>query len=176
MSAIFNGLKAAQRLQAANPMLFQHVARGMAGWNKDYKPAQIPKTEKDCTAAAKKYYLLPEEYRPYADNGLGYGDYPDLGKGLGIESKDPYYPYDFPEHKRNLHETLHADIDLYGEDRFSQAEKPRFTNSQYWLSFVGVMSGCLALYYWLENYRMYRPVAVKQYPGDGRKHYTFESE
>lgn len=78
----------------------------MASWNKDYKPAPIPKDEKACEAAAKKYYLLPEEYRPYADNGLGYGDYPDLGKSLGIESKDPYYPYDFPEHKRNLHETV----------------------------------------------------------------------
>lgn len=78
----------------------------VASWNKDYKPDQFPKTEKQRTEAAKKYYLLPEEYRPYADNGLGYGDYPDLGKGLGIESKDPYYPYDFPEHKRNLHETV----------------------------------------------------------------------
>ncbi|XP_036338541.1 NADH dehydrogenase [ubiquinone] 1 beta subcomplex subunit 8, mitochondrial-like [Rhagoletis pomonella] len=174
MSAVFNGLKTAKRLQAANPALFQNLAKTYATWNKDYKPATIPKSDKERESAAKKYYLLPEEYRPYVDNGLGYGDYPDLGKSLGIEAKDPYYPYDFPEHKRNLHETLHADIDLYGEDRYSQPEQPRFTNSQYWLTFLGVMFGCLALYYWLENYRMYRPVAVKQYPGDGRKHYTFE--
>lgn len=78
----------------------------MAGWNKDYKPAAMPKTEEERLAAAKKYYLLPEEYKPYADNGLGYGDYPKLEGGLGIEARDPYYPYDFPELKRNLHETV----------------------------------------------------------------------
>ncbi|XP_067637902.1 NADH dehydrogenase [ubiquinone] 1 beta subcomplex subunit 8, mitochondrial [Eurosta solidaginis] len=176
MSALFNGLKAIQRLQVANSSLLQQAARNMAAWNKDYKPGPFPKSKKECIEAAKKYHLLPEEYKPYADDGLGYGDYPRLDIGLGIEAKDPYYPYDFPEHKRNLHEPLHADIDLYGEDRYSQPEKPRFTNAQYWLSFLGVMTGCFLLYFWLEDYKMYRPVAVKQYPGDGRKHYTFERE
>lgn len=78
----------------------------MAGWNKDYKPGPYPKTEAERAAAAKKYNLLPEEYKPYADNGLGYGDYPALHGGLGVEARDPFYPYDFPELKRNLHETV----------------------------------------------------------------------
>lgn len=78
----------------------------VAGWNKDFKPAPFPKTEKERLAAAKKYYLLPEEYKPYADDGLGYGDYPKVGYGLGVEAKDNYYPWDYPEHKRNLHEPV----------------------------------------------------------------------
>lgn len=82
----------------------------VAGWNKDYKPGPYPKTDKEREAAAKKYYLLPEEYKPYADNGLGYGDYPKVGGGLGIENKDSYYPYDYPEHKRNLNEPVSATI------------------------------------------------------------------
>lgn len=75
-------------------------------WNKDYKPGPYPQTEKEREAAARKYNLLPEEYKPYADDGLGYGDYPKLPTGYGVESKDPYYPYDFPEHKRNYNEPV----------------------------------------------------------------------
>lgn len=174
MSALMKSLSLAKQLSAANPRLSIQIARNLAGWNKDYTPGSYPKTEKEREAAAKKYYLLPEEYKPYADNGLGYGDYPKVGGGLGAESKDSYYPYDFPEHKRNFNEPISVDQDLYGEDRYSQAEKPRYNNSTYFLSFLGVMSGCLALYYWLEDKKMYRPVAAKQYPADGVKHYVFE--
>lgn len=74
-------------------------------WNKDYKPAPFPQTEAERLAAAKKYNLLPEEYKPYADNGLGYGDYPQL-PNISIENKDEYYPYDFPELKRNFNEPV----------------------------------------------------------------------
>lgn len=74
-------------------------------WNKDYKPGKFPVTEEEKAAAAKKYNLLPEEYKPYADDGLGFGDYPQL-PNVSVESKDPYYPYDFPEHKRNLHDPV----------------------------------------------------------------------
>lgn len=70
---------------------------------------------------------------------------------------------------------LHADADYYSEDRYSQPCRPRYANSTYWLSFLGVMAGWFLIYFLLEDYKMYRPVAVKQYPGDGRKHYTFET-
>lgn len=127
-------LSLVKKLSAANPALQAHIVRNrkcislkflfclrnfcgrafdnciclftVAGWNKDYKPGPYPKTEKEREAAAKKYYLLPEEYKPYADNGLGYGDYPKVGGGLGVEFKDNYYPYDYPEIKRNFNEPV----------------------------------------------------------------------
>lgn len=49
--------------------------------------------------------MLPEEYKPYADDGMGYGDYPKL-PDIAVESKDPFYPYDFPEAKRNFGEPV----------------------------------------------------------------------
>lgn len=75
-------------------------------WNKDFKPSAYPATKQEREAAAKKYFLLPEEYRPYADDGLGQGDYPKFDDGLGVENKDSFYPYDFPEHKRNFNEPV----------------------------------------------------------------------
>lgn len=38
-------------------------------WNKDWKPGQYPKTDEERRAAAKKYGLLPEDYKPYPDEG-----------------------------------------------------------------------------------------------------------
>ncbi|XP_017871965.1 PREDICTED: NADH dehydrogenase [ubiquinone] 1 beta subcomplex subunit 8, mitochondrial [Drosophila arizonae] len=174
MSALMKSLSLVKKLSAVNPALQAHIVRNLAGWNKDYKPGPYPKTEKEREAAAKKYYLLPEEYKPYADDGLGYGDYPKVGGGLGVEHKDNYYPYDYPEIKRNFNEPISVDHDLYSEDRYSQPDYPRYSKSYYMLCFAGVMGGCLALYYWLEDKKMYRPVAAKQYPADGVKHYTFE--
>lgn len=77
----------------------------MIVWNKDFKPAKFPETEEERAAAAKKYNLLPEEYKPYADDGQGFGDYPKL-PDIPVERKDPNYPYDFPELKRNIHEPV----------------------------------------------------------------------
>lgn len=86
-----------------NNLIISYVV--YSDWNKDYKPAPFPKTEQEIAAAAKKYNLLPEEYKPYADDGLGYGDYPHL-PDVSIETRDAYYPYDFPEHKRNFKEPV----------------------------------------------------------------------
>lgn len=77
----------------------------VSDWNKDFKPGKYPETEEERRAAAKKYNMLPEEYKPYADDGMGCGDYPKM-PDIAIESKDPYYPYDFPEHKRNFNEPV----------------------------------------------------------------------
>uniref|UniRef100_A0A7R9DZ22 NADH dehydrogenase [ubiquinone] 1 beta subcomplex subunit 8, mitochondrial n=1 Tax=Timema monikensis TaxID=170555 RepID=A0A7R9DZ22_9NEOP len=93
-------------------------------WNKDYKPGPYPVTQKERDAAAKKYGLLPAEYEPYPDDGLGYGDYPKL-PAISGDDKDPYYPWDFPEHKRNFNEPVHVDADMYGEDRYNRHSECR---------------------------------------------------
>lgn len=142
-------------------------------WNKDWKPGPYPQTPEERAAAAKKYNLSPEEYEPYPDDGMGYGDYPKL-PDTSVESRDPYYPWDFPEHKRNFGEPLHVHVDMYGEDRFDVSSKPRFTLAQQVLAFIGVVGGFAVVYYWLDDKRMFRPVLPKQYPYKGETHYTFE--
>ncbi|KAJ8666546.1 hypothetical protein QAD02_008208 [Eretmocerus hayati] len=72
-------------------------------WNKDWLPGPHPKTEAEFIEAAKKYNLHPYEYKPYDDDGYGYGDYPELPL-KGVALRDPFYPYDNPVHKRNFNE------------------------------------------------------------------------
>lgn len=62
-------------------------------------------TPEEREAAARKYGLRPEDYEVYADDGMGYGDYPKLPIVSG-DSKDPYENWDFPELKRNYGEPV----------------------------------------------------------------------
>lgn len=82
------------------------------------------------------------------------------------------YVYTFYEPSAD--QQMHAHIDLIGEDRIGSAEPLRFSLQSQALVFAAVMAGTFALYYLLEDYKMYRPVAAKQYPSDG-PHYTFET-
>lgn len=91
-------------------------------WNKDLKPAPYPETQKEREAAAKKYGIPIEEYQPYPDDGMGFGDYPKL-KDESVELRDPFYHWDYPEHKRNFNDPIHAELDAYSEDRYNTGKR-----------------------------------------------------
>lgn len=40
--------------------------------------------------------------------------------------------------------------------------------------FLTCIGGSFALYYWLEDKKMFQPAMPKQLYGDAKKHYTFE--
>ncbi|XP_061715520.1 NADH dehydrogenase [ubiquinone] 1 beta subcomplex subunit 8, mitochondrial [Cydia pomonella] len=141
-------------------------------WNYQYKPGPYPVTLEQREAAAKKYGLSIEEYQPYPEE-MGYGDYPKM-PDIGADSKDPFYPYDQPELKRNFNEPMHARAEIFGEDRYDISMRPRFPVWYQAMWFFGVVGGCFALYFYLEDMKMGRPVTIKQYPKDG-PHYTFSS-
>lgn len=123
MAALVNFSKVAAKL--TNKTSLGAVVSVRNHWNKDFKPAPFPQTQKERDAAAKKYNVDPNKYEVYPDDGLGYGDYPKL-KDESIELRDPYYPWDYPEHKRNFNEPLHAQHDLYSEDRYNSSKKLRW--------------------------------------------------
>lgn len=81
------------------------MSTNVLDWNKDYKPGPYPKTDRERELAAQKYGLTVEEYTPVKDNGCGAGDYPDFPL-VSADAKDPYYPWDFPELKRNFNELV----------------------------------------------------------------------
>ncbi|XP_031828540.1 NADH:ubiquinone oxidoreductase subunit ASHI isoform X2 [Nomia melanderi] len=119
---------------------------GMRKW----LPGLYPKTEEERIKAAEKYGLHPNEYKPEPNDHLTIGDYPQLPL-ISVEGKDPYYPWDMPDIRKNYHEPIHKQFDLLTEDRFAYGVP---TAQNYYKSAV--------------------LCAVKQYPYDGKKHYTFE--
>lgn len=91
-------------LALAQPQMFWLLRHSVADWNYQYKPGPYPNTPEEIAAAAKKYGLTLEEYKPYPED-MGYGDYPKLPE-IGADSKDIHYPWDFPEIKRNFNEPV----------------------------------------------------------------------
>ena len=73
----------------------------LADWNKDWMPGPYPETPEQRAAAAKKYGMLPEDYKPMPNDGFGKGDYPDLPMDPW-EEKDAHYNWDSPDHRRDF--------------------------------------------------------------------------
>uniref|UniRef100_A0A8D0HGC7 NADH dehydrogenase [ubiquinone] 1 beta subcomplex subunit 8, mitochondrial n=1 Tax=Sphenodon punctatus TaxID=8508 RepID=A0A8D0HGC7_SPHPU len=55
-------------------------AQSVSGLSKDMLPGPYPKTPEEwaAAAAANKYNMRVEDYEPYPDKDMGYGDYPKL--------------------------------------------------------------------------------------------------
>ncbi|GJQ68754.1 hypothetical protein Trydic_g17286 [Trypoxylus dichotomus] len=143
-------------------------------WYKDYKPLPFPKTQEEREAAAAKYELTVADYKVYKDDGMGLGDYPKL-PDLSDDEKDPFYPWDNPELKRNFGEPIHMDFDLINEVRYNISAKHRFPGWVMWLQFLMVTGGALFIQFYLERCKMFFGLLPKQYPLQGKTHYTFQS-
>lgn len=143
-----------------------------AYWNKDWKPGKYPTTEEERRAAAKKYGLLPEEYKPIPDDGEGAGDYPGF-KPLAADSRDPFYPWDYPEYRRNYGEPLHINENIHGLDRWNVNQRYKYSTAQKTSMFLGVISISYLLMY-LGNDACFNPAAQQHLPAPGVKHYTYE--
>ena len=148
-------------------------SRTMAYWNKDWKPGPYPRTAEERAAAAKKYGMRVEDYQPYPDDGMGYGDYPMLPR-VSAESRSASELWDIPELKRNYGETMHVDADIITEDKWNPTTRKRISFGQM-LTWLGVVWGSIwAIYLLSLPYPFFLPVKPKQFPADGMKHYTFE--
>uniref|UniRef100_A0A8C5PPQ7 NADH dehydrogenase [ubiquinone] 1 beta subcomplex subunit 8, mitochondrial n=1 Tax=Leptobrachium leishanense TaxID=445787 RepID=A0A8C5PPQ7_9ANUR len=136
--------------------------RPASGFSKDDLPGPFPKTPEEKAAAAKKYNMRVEDYEPYPDDGMGYGDYPKLPDKSQHE-RDPWYSWDQPDLRRNWGETMHWDFDMYLRNRVdtSPTMVPWNTMCKQLVGFIGFM---LFMFWVGEMFPIYPPVAPKQYP------------
>ncbi|KAG5262751.1 hypothetical protein AALO_G00278470 [Alosa alosa] len=155
----------ARALQKVKGQGFKHMffgARTAAGLSKDALPGSYPKTPEEIAAAAKKYNMTVQDYQPYPDDGMGFGDYPKLPDRSQSE-RDPWYSWDHPDLRRNWGEPMHWDFDMFIRNRVDTSPTPMDwrTMSGTLLGFVGFM---LFMFYVGEVFPSYQPVAPKQYP------------
>jgi hypothetical protein len=81
-----------------------------AVWEKDFLPGPYPKTEEERRAAAKKYGMQPEDYKPY-DPALGWGtgDYPQVD-AIGMDLRSDYDQFDDYRLKKNFNEPVRQHV------------------------------------------------------------------
>ncbi|KAK3576492.1 hypothetical protein CHS0354_034166 [Potamilus streckersoni] len=136
----------------------------LAEWNKDWKPGPYPKTPEERAAAAKKYNLLPQDYEPFPDDGLGKGDYPNLPI-VSEEARDPYENWDMPEYRRNYMEPMHLYQDMTTEDKWNPNAQIPFSYPTMVLTLVGVLTVSFVLFYLTDKYMPIHQYAMsRQYP------------
>ncbi|KAK2580892.1 hypothetical protein KPH14_005962 [Odynerus spinipes] len=133
---------------------------------------KTPSTPEEIKEAAERYNLHPREYKPYPAEE-NYGDYPQL-PFVGAEARDPNYPWDFPELRRNFGEPLHIEEDQIGEDRYSAGVRRMVSTEGVIAMFGGTVLVFGTLFAIFQYYPWFQPVMKKQYPKQGVTHYTFE--
>ncbi|KAJ7335776.1 hypothetical protein JRQ81_013717, partial [Phrynocephalus forsythii] len=127
-------------------------------------PGPFPRTPEERAAAAKKYNIRLEDYEPYPDDGMGYGDYLKL-PNKSQEERSPYYDRDHPDLRRNYGEPMHWDFDMYLRQWVdTSATILPFDTMQYWL--FGFIAVLFVLTFVGELFPCYKPMAPKQYPFD----------
>ena len=138
------------------------VLRQASAWHRDWKPAEFPQSEEEKKAAARKYGLIPSDYKAFPDDGLGLGDYPDLPKN-GMANRDPYERWDFPARKRNYGEPMHWMQDFMAEFLWNPNFKPPVSWSWMigWFGGAILLTGLAVYYNPLRVPKAYKP---KQYP------------
>ncbi|CAG2247108.1 NADH dehydrogenase [ubiquinone] 1 beta subcomplex subunit 8, mitochondrial-like [Mytilus edulis] len=150
-------------------------------WNKDWAPAALPKNEEERAAKAKNYGMIPEDYKPMANDGTGFGDYPDL-PAIGAHSRNPWEHYDMPHLKRNYGEPMHPEFDALTEDRLDPAFAKQPGYPPIWKQFLilATVLGVFTIICTVPIYR-FKPLMPKQYRHGYNTdanvqmvHYTFE--
>merc|ERR1719228_16602 len=109
-------VRALNRARVAGMPALVSASRAASGPSKAMLPGPYPKTPEERAAAAKKYNMRVEDYEPFPDNGMGFGDYPKLPDRSQHE-RDPHYKWDHPDLRRNWGEPIHWDFDMYIRNR-----------------------------------------------------------
>jgi len=152
-----------------------------APWNYLWKPGPYPKTEAERVAAAKKYGMLPEDYKPFPNEGEGLGDYPDLGRCSGAERPGNMW-WDDEDLKTNAGQPLHYNLfwtrEPFIDDTITEKRSPNQTPELRFLVSMAILSFCVSLVYLTWDWRIYAPVSEPQdpyaYENKDKKFYTFE--
>ncbi|XP_020373786.1 NADH dehydrogenase [ubiquinone] 1 beta subcomplex subunit 8, mitochondrial isoform X2 [Rhincodon typus] len=136
--------------------------RAASSISKDMLPGPYPSTPEERAQAAKKYNMRVEDYEPYPDDGMGFGDYPKL-PDRSQQERDPWYTWDEPDLRRNWGEPMHWDFDMFIRNRVDTSPGPVD-----WSTMVKTLGGfvgfMLFMFFLGELFPSYQPVAPKQYP------------
>ncbi|KAM4851636.1 NADH dehydrogenase [ubiquinone] 1 beta subcomplex subunit 8, mitochondrial [Thomomys bottae] len=149
-------------LQRSARSLVPLGARTAFHMSKDMMPGPYPKTPAERAAAAKKYNMRVEDYEPYPDDGMGYGDYPKL-PDRSQQERDPWYEWDHPDLRTNWGEPLHWDLDMYIRSRVDTTPTPVSWDIMYKQLF-GFIAFMVFMFWIGDVFPSYQPVGPKQYP------------
>lgn len=143
--------------------------------NRDWRPnEEIPVTPEDRAATAKKYNMLPEDYKPYPPEANA-GDMPNVVPAGRYLDRSPWEDYDYPLERQNWNEPRHpTDHVKYDKSRIphGKEKQPSITKSLLKLLLLPI-TAILAVY-GLRSLELMTPTFRSKKPEPGVVHYSFE--
>ncbi|THD23484.1 NADH dehydrogenase ubiquinone 1 beta [Fasciola hepatica] len=173
-------LSAVRPFGSTGVLVARSTVRSMAYWNIEWKPAPYPCTKAQREAAAKRYGVLLSDYKPFENDGLAPGDYPDL-RPFCESNRDPWEHYDYYPVKRNYNEPVPFYYEFYSEAGADpDMQHTLFFGEPLWRILLKslILPAVIAFVLWGGScYPIFPPEKAKQFPFCGDKeHYTFEPD
>ena len=98
----------------------------------------------------------PDDYQPYPDDGLGFGDYPNLGR-ISTDMKSDWGDYDDPFLKRNFGEPVVVTQEQITAEKVTlRHQRVSFPNILLWF-FIGSFT-YIGIHYYFWNYKCFVPI------------------
>lgn len=143
--------------------------------NREWRPfEEIPATKEDRAATAKKYNMLPEDYKSYPVEKNA-GDMPDVAPAGRFFERSPWEDYDYPLERQNWNEPRHPDDHIkYDKTRLGhgEARQPSIKKELFKLLLLPVIFILGA--YGLRSFQFMNPTFHSPKVEPGVVHYTFE--
>jgi NADH dehydrogenase (ubiquinone) 1 beta subcomplex subunit 8 len=143
--------------------------------NREWRPSEeVPVTAEDRAATARKYNMLPEDYKPCPPERNA-GDMPDVAPAGRYFERSPWEDYDYPMDRQNWNEPRHPDDHIkYDKTRigYSAENQPLITKELLKLSMLPVILILGA--YALSSFEFMNPTFKSPRLEPGVVHYSFE--
>lgn len=143
--------------------------------NREWRPKEeVPVTAEDRAATARKYNMLPEDYKPLPPERNA-GDMPDVQPAGKFFDRSPWEDYDYPMDRQNWNEPRHPQDHVkfdktrlgYGPEKQPVIVKELLKLLMFPVSFILLAYGLHALEFMNPTFRSPKPEP-------GVVHYSFE--
>ena len=145
--------------------------------NRDWRPKEeIPTSAEDRAATARKYNMLPEDYKPRPAESNA-GDMPDVAPAGAYFDRSPWEDYDYPMDRQNWNEPRHPeDHTKYDKTRVAYGEATQPVASMEVLKLLMIPVIFILGLYGLRSLQLMNPSFRSPRVETGVVHYSFEKD
>jgi NADH dehydrogenase (ubiquinone) 1 beta subcomplex subunit 8 len=145
--------------------------------NREWRPnEEAPVTVEDRAATARKYNMLPEDYKPYPPE-YNAGDMPNVAPAGRFFDRSPWEDYDYPMDRQNWNEPRHPDDHIkYDKTRLGQGAEKQPIIMKELLKLMLIPVAFILATYVLRSMEFMNPTFRSPKPEPGAVHYSFEKK
>ncbi|CAF0730021.1 unnamed protein product [Rotaria sordida] len=145
--------------------------------NREWRPKEdVPVTAEDRAATAKKYNMLPEDYKPLPPERNA-GDMPSVEPAGKFFDRSPWEDYDYPMDRQNWNEPRHpSDHVKYDKTRVGYSPQKRPVTLKILLRLLLLPATFILGVYGLRTFEFMTPSFPSRKPEPGAVHYSFEKD